>query len=264
MARLPLPATIGSGEDCIADKGDAACESIRFVGDEEELIANAATGLDDHTTWAEERIRGLVLSWRLKRTYLLYCAACTIMSAFLCGLHVNKGVQHEWDPSRWRHHNWEEALEVTIGACIVVETMLTLRVLGAHAFFRSYWCIFDFLVMILTVVSIIYGLIHLQQEGHSSKPDFPLLVLRFVLQPVRVCGAFAGTVRTRHMQRQVKELIVDFDALPFAASASVRDVALAQVPSNCEYAPRLNSSPSLFDRALGTDTGFELTRKSSD
>jgi len=162
---------------------------------------------------SKERARHAILSWRLERPYLLYCLACASVTAFLLAWNVVKGVQNSWNLPQWKHHRWEEALEVGIGVLIFAETMLTMRVLGARDFFSNGWCIFDFCVAALTVVSIGYGLEHLGRKGEICEANIPLLTLRFVLQPARVLAVAASTYRTRQMQNQVDELRVDFGSL---------------------------------------------------
>jgi hypothetical protein len=152
---------------------------------------------------------------------LLYCLVCAAITAFLLVWNLVKGVQNNWNLPQWKHHRWEEALEVTIGVLIVAETLLTMRVLGPRTFFSSCWCVFDFVVAVLTLVSIGYGLEHLGRQGEICEADVPLLLLRFVLQPARVLATVAVTYRTRQMQNGVDELRVDFDSLPAIAGAGI-------------------------------------------
>mmetsp|Transcript_96919 Transcript_96919/g.312935 ORF Transcript_96919/g.312935 Transcript_96919/m.312935 type:complete len:257 (+) Transcript_96919:80-850(+) len=160
-----------------------------------------------------ERARHAILAWRLERPYLLYCLACFIVTSFLLCWNLAKGMQNHWNLPQWQHHRWEEATEVGIGVLIVAETLLTMRVLGLRAFFCSAWCIFDFVVALLTIVSICYGLEHLGLNGEICEANVPLLMLRFVLQPARVLATVAVTYRARRMQSRVDELRVDFDSL---------------------------------------------------
>lgn len=161
-----------------------------------------------------EWARHAILTWRLQRPYLIYCCGCAAIMAFLLGWNVVKGMQNSWNLPQWRHHPWEEALEVGVGVVTVSEIALTLRVLGPRAFFASCWCICDLVVALLTAVSMVYGLQHLGRMGEVCEADVPLLLLRFILQPARVLAALAATCRARRMQARVDELAVDFDALP--------------------------------------------------
>lgn len=159
-------------------------------------------------SWA----RGAVLTWRLQRPYLIYCLFCSLATLILLAWNLYKGMQNNWNLPQWKHHRWEEVLEVTLGACMVLETGLTLCVLGVRKFFSNGWCIFDFFVMLVTVVSMCYGIEHIGRNGEISEADVPLLCLRFISQPARVIAICMGVRRTREMQR-VDELQVNFDAL---------------------------------------------------
>ncbi|CAE8711033.1 unnamed protein product [Polarella glacialis] len=167
-----------------------------------------------------DKARHAILAWRLERPYLVYSLACAFAMALLLVWNIVKGVQNNWNLPQWKHHRWEEALEVGIGAVIVVETLLTLRVLGVRTFFTSYWCLFDLLVTLLTVVSIGYGIDHLGRSGEICQAEVPLLTLRFVLQPARVLAALVGAWRTRRMQMDVEELRVDFGTLSAGGGAN--------------------------------------------
>lgn len=53
-----------------------------------------------------------------------------------------------------------------------------------------------------------------ERSPQTPQADVPLLLLRFVLQPLRVLVVAIGTYRARQMQSRVRELRVDFDTLP--------------------------------------------------
>lgn len=157
--------------------------------------------------------RHAILDWRLRRPYLLYCLAVAATTAFLLLWNLIKGVQNEWNLPMWKHHRWEEVLEVSIGVLIVTETVVTLGMLGCRVFFSSCWCVFDFCVALLTIVSIAYGLEHLGRQGEICEANVPLLLSRFVLQPARVLAMAANSYRAQQMQAGVDELQVNFDCL---------------------------------------------------
>merc|ERR1712046_473122 len=103
----------------------------------------------------------------------------------------------------------------------VLETCLTLGVLGPRSFFRDCGCRFDFTVMLATVVSISYGLVHIAQ-GEITQADVPLLCLRFVLQPARMMAVCMGACRAREMQDNVNDLPVDFGVLESQSNVSLQ------------------------------------------
>lgn len=165
-----------------------------------------------------ERARHVVMNWRLRRPYLLYCLACAATTAFLLLWNLMKGMENNWNLPQWKHHRWEEALEVTIGVLIVGETAVTLCLLGPGHFFGNCWHIFDLAVALLTTVSIAYGLEHLGRSGEICEANVPLLMARFVLQPARMLAIVASTCRAQKMQAGVDELTVDFGCLPAASN----------------------------------------------
>jgi len=175
--------------------------------------------------WRTRRDRGgtghearrKILNWRLKRPYLIYCLCCSLATLFLLAWNLYKGMQNNWNLPQWKHHRWEEVLEVMLGACMVLETVLTLCVLGFRRYFTDCWCVFDCIVAVVTVISIGYGIEHIGRNGEISEADVPLLCLRFISQPARVVAICMGVSRTREMQ-QVNELQIDFDALQNNAS----------------------------------------------
>uniref|UniRef100_A0A7S1F7E8 Ion transport domain-containing protein n=1 Tax=Noctiluca scintillans TaxID=2966 RepID=A0A7S1F7E8_NOCSC len=160
-----------------------------------------------------DRARLAITSWRLRRPYLIYCLVCSAATSFLLGWNFAKGMENNWNLPQWKHHRWEEILEVSIGLAMTLETSLTICLLKGR-FFRNCWNVFDFVVMLLTIISIGYGLKHIGRQGEVCEADVPLLVLRFALQPVRVLTAFVCACKTRQMQQGVDELTVNFDALP--------------------------------------------------
>lgn len=123
-------------------------------------------------------------------------------------------MQHGWDFPSWRHHRWEECVEVLISFCMVSETCLTLQLLGLKDFFRSRWNVFDFVLSVLTMASVVYALKNINQSGEIQEAYMPLLAFRFVLQPVRVFFVMVSAYNARRMQTQVDNLAVQFDGLP--------------------------------------------------
>jgi len=194
-------------EDDGKEEGGSAprLDDLLAVLDDAPMSTRSWTGTPTCREWARHRI----LKWRLKRPYLLYCLCCSAATLGLLAWNLTKGMQHNWDLPQWKHNRWEEVLEVMLGAGMVIETLLTLWVLGVRDFFRSCWCIFDFVVMLITVLSITWGLIHIGRMGEIAEADVPLLCLRFVAQPLRVMAVCMSASRTHEMQ-QVDELQVNF------------------------------------------------------
>jgi len=135
-----------------------------------------------------------------------------------------QGARHQWKLPEWRRYPWEEALEVGVCACFVLETVLSLLVIGPWPFLRSSGCLCDTVVALLSVMSIVYGLEDVSEnKPHGANVD--MAVLRFILQPLRVCSASWGALRARRLQREVSDMRVDFGAL---SSAETSGVSLGQ------------------------------------
>merc|ERR1712196_510660 len=98
------------------------------------------------------RARHVILSWRLKPPYLLYCLCCSFATAVLLSWNLAKGVGGKWNLLCWEYHYWEELLDLAVGVCLIAETVITAFVLGS-AFVRDIWCLFDALVVAFTVAS---------------------------------------------------------------------------------------------------------------
>eukprot|EP00929_Paragymnodinium_shiwhaense_P006625 TRINITY_DN11043_c0_g1_i2.p1 TRINITY_DN11043_c0_g1~~TRINITY_DN11043_c0_g1_i2.p1 ORF type:complete len:218 (-),score=34.97 TRINITY_DN11043_c0_g1_i2:306-959(-) len=180
-----------------------------------------------------QRARRGILSWRLKKEYLVYCLACTLATLVLLVWDIWRGIRHNWHFLELHHHVWEELLEVLVGLCIVVETALTCVVLGWRSFLRSWWCRFDLVVAILTATSVVYGLLHFEEATSIDQAEIPLLLVRFIVQPVRVLVVLHGTIEARRQQAAAEE-IVDFATLELPDSQSPHGAELSK-----QSAPRL-------------------------
>jgi len=175
-----------------------------------------------------ERARHAILHWRLQRRYLGYCTLCSLVTVLLLVSNLVEAVKDRWRLPHWKHHLWEEVLEVVIGLCLILETSLTLYVLGPRLFFHSPWCLFDFLVSLLTTVSIAYGVQALTMRDWPEGASLPLLLVRFALQPTRVLAVCAGIWRARRLQLEVDALQVDFSTVsPATATISLQPAGSA-------------------------------------
>merc|ERR1712157_306063 len=101
--------------------------------------------------------------------------------------------------------------EVTIGASMIVETCMTVRIVGCHHFCTSAWGVLDIGLGVLAAISLGYGLKHVGTGAEICESDVPLLLARFALQPLRVFFSLAGTYRIQQMQTELCELQVDFN-----------------------------------------------------
>eukprot|EP00927_Polykrikos_kofoidii_P059224 TRINITY_DN5433_c0_g2_i2.p1 TRINITY_DN5433_c0_g2~~TRINITY_DN5433_c0_g2_i2.p1 ORF type:complete len:256 (-),score=42.49 TRINITY_DN5433_c0_g2_i2:58-765(-) len=170
-----------------------------------------------------ERARRAVLLCRLGRGYTIYCGVCILLTVvLLVNIAMTRG-EDEGSPTDAatglkRHPPWAEALEILLGLAVIVETAFSVHVVGFVEFFRHGWHILDFSVALLAAVSATYSLVRLFSDGYddlSALDDFeiPLLFLRFILQPLRVLSVARGACAARQMQRDARELQVDFGAV---------------------------------------------------
>jgi len=166
--------------------------------------------------------RQILMSWRLRRGYVIYCLLCLVLSGFLFLYTMMQGHALEWQFDLYRHQLWEEIVELVLGVSIVTETVFTYRVVGFDAFFRNKWCVFDMVLSVLTVLSWLFivtksnaWIEHL--EGYL---EMPLLAIRFALQPLRVISTFMALHKARKIQKQQKR--IEFEAIPSLEEVSMR------------------------------------------
>eukprot|EP00439_Symbiodinium_sp_Y106_P030912 s1146_g3.t1 len=84
-----------------------------------------------------DQARHAILSWRLKRSYLIYSSACAAVVLVLLVWNIVKGVQNNWNLPQWKHHRWEEFLEVSIGVAKLCSTVGPSRKQQPIPFFGS-------------------------------------------------------------------------------------------------------------------------------
>lgn len=164
----------------------------------------------------KDRLKHLLLSLRLRRMYALYCFICCVLSAVVCSSTVFRVAKHTTQghivqEHRWQ--SWETTIEVLIGLAVCAETTTTLWLRGWRSFVRDLWCLFDSLVVILTLLN--WCLLLLKHGfGEIGKKamedvDLPLFVLRFVLQPFRLCAALSMVRRVTHMHQNTLDISFD-------------------------------------------------------
>ena len=145
-----------------------------------------------------------MLSWRLKKPYLVYCCVLGIVSLLLLAFHVYQGLQTDWDIGDYEVHWVAEVCEIAIGVVLVLETFVTLAMLGWRAFWTSRWCRFDLLVSLLTLLSFACMFVVVESgatlgensviDGVERWVEMPLLIARFALQPMRLMQRSSGTL----------------------------------------------------------------------
>lgn len=179
----------------------------------------------DRASWVEsavtgtvlpctERARFALLSLRLRKVYFGYCVLCFVLSALACGSSFRRAANlgrggtslssHRWEV-------WESTLEVMIGIMVCTETLSSMWLMGRKAFFRDWWCVYDAVVVVLTLVTwFLLGVRQVLLEADVLKQvDLPLLALRFLMQPCRLLSAISVLRRVKQMQQSTVDIIFD-------------------------------------------------------
>eukprot|EP00397_Hematodinium_sp_SG-2012_P006866 GEMP01006903.1.p1 GENE.GEMP01006903.1~~GEMP01006903.1.p1 ORF type:complete len:430 (+),score=69.98 GEMP01006903.1:57-1346(+) len=182
-------------------RGDANSDS-EHSSDYEVDLKIAASSSPTSNVANYHSARRVLLSWRLRPCYVIYCLTCLVVSAFLFLYTMIQGHLLDWNFNLYRRALWEEVLEVLLGISIVTETSVTYRVVGRQAFFRSKWCIVDLIISSLTVASwtmILFTSTAVMSHLEGNL-EMPVLALRFGLQPMRVLSTFMALHKSRKMQ----------------------------------------------------------------
>eukprot|EP00931_Biecheleriopsis_adriatica_P010573 TRINITY_DN111648_c0_g1_i1.p1 TRINITY_DN111648_c0_g1~~TRINITY_DN111648_c0_g1_i1.p1 ORF type:complete len:408 (+),score=74.21 TRINITY_DN111648_c0_g1_i1:85-1308(+) len=162
-----------------------------------------------------DRVRHLLLSLRLRRAYVAYCGLCCAMSGVACISTYTKIKElsrsgqslsdHSWD-------SWEVNLEVLIGFAVCTETSVSLWLMGFKAFCKDWLCIVDSMVATLTVLSwMLLGINETKLADDMLETDFPVLLLRFMLQPCRMLSTASALRRVHRMQKHAVD--IEFEPL---------------------------------------------------
>ncbi|CAD7936599.1 unnamed protein product [Amoebophrya sp. A25] len=157
-----------------------------------------------------ERWRYSLLRWRLSRSYLGYNMALLAIVSLLLLWNLKRLATTGFLP-RWRHHPWEEALEIVIALLLLAECGTTLFLLGFDRFRRSFWLKLDFFVVCVSWLSLVWAIWQLSSSKHKAGQEptlvenfeLPFLVLRFMVQPLRVVS------QVTQLQRAQRSLDVD-------------------------------------------------------
>lgn len=160
---------------------------------------------------AADRARHLLLLLRLQRVYFAYCFACVLISSVLFLSTFGRAIAgSEKDDDRHKWPVWQSVLEFAIGLVVCSETFSTFWLAGRSEFLRDPWCIFDAVVVVLTLLHwSLTGVLSMLLELDSI--DLPLLTLRFFLQPCRVVAAVSMMRRVMSMQQSTVDISLGDD-----------------------------------------------------
>jgi len=180
--------------------------------------------------------------------YLIYCFACCVFVATLMVMTIQKGFQYlanPQTPAQWVFPARDEIIEVVFGICLLTEMALTLLVRGLmtcaakvrrdmdhHSIpMHGIGYLLDFCVVALSVPSIVFGVHQLHCKLCETEPRW--LLVRVVLQPLRVCTILRGTWRTYKMQYRGSDP-VDFGRVSRCGLDNDIELSARRMPSIIE------------------------------
>jgi len=110
--------------------------------------------------------------------------------------------------------SWEAMCWIVVGLAMFSEMASQVVIRGTSSFCRDWWCIFDSVVIVLTVLAWTLTLMRRLSgvaEEAVEDTDLPLLALRFLLQPCRVVVTASMTSHVQDMQQS--NLDIDLEGL---------------------------------------------------
>lgn len=179
------------------------------------LVRSCAIDPDGPLPPCEDRLKHVLITVRLQRIYTVYCFTCFLLSAIACATSLGRAAHHKvlhgGSIATHELHPWETAFEGVLGIVVCSETIIMIWLSGKDEFLRSFWGIFDAIVVFLTLLT--WGLLTLRNNpyfGESMlKLDLPLILLRFVLQFCRILVAASMTKRVMEMQKHTHDIAFD-------------------------------------------------------
>lgn len=136
--------------------------------------------------------------------YLIYCSLCMVLTSSLLVATVWQDLAPRKEARFWRRklRPWEESGEAFVGAALCTETLVLMRVMGLHHFFKNGWRILDAFVATLTLLCGFFFLLRRtvrQVQDVVEDIDVPMLCIRFSLQPVRMLSTASMVVRAHRL-----------------------------------------------------------------
>jgi len=220
-----------------------------------------------------DRFRHFLLSVRLRKIYFIYCGVCCLMSGVACSSTYHKIAvlsrsgqsltEHSWDC-------WEVHLELAIGLAVLMESLISFRLMGVKTFFKDWLCIFDLVVATATLLS--WVLLAVKQTFLADdilEFDLPVLVLRFVLQPFRMLSTASALRRVHLLQQHTREtemtVDLEIDITPTTLNSKIftremKTALMARLPSWCRFKDwQLSYAPHIHGTSFQTFYRSQLT-----
>jgi len=129
---------------------------------------------------------------RQSSCYLIYSTVTCLACICLFVWNLLRAYQHSWDVPTWRNHRWEEVCEVVLGVVIILEILATFTLAGWKEVCNDWELIFDAVVLVLTSLTLIFGLCHIISGGETFEMNLPLIIIRMIMQPIRLVYSCFG------------------------------------------------------------------------
>lgn len=159
---------------------------------------------------ATEQSRQTLLRWRQSNCYIFYCCFCFVLTLFLFIWNFYRAHLNGWSIPQWRHHLWEEYLEILLSIIILSEIAISMSLIGCKDFFNDCEFIFGFFVMTMTLVTIAFALFNIVGGGTLFEFNLPFLIIRFILQPMRLCYTLMH-IRDAHQMHDIDDILMPED-----------------------------------------------------
>jgi len=157
-----------------------------------------------------EQSRQTLLQWRQSNCYIFYCCFCFVLTIFLFVWNIYRAHMQGWNIPKWRHHLWEEYLEILLSLIILSELAISMWLIGCKDFFQDCELIFGFFVMAMTLVTIAFALFHIIAGGAIFELELPFLIIRFILQPLRLWYTLTH-IRDAHQMHEIDDIQMPLD-----------------------------------------------------
>jgi len=139
---------------------------------------------------SSERPRVIIVRWRQTKCYLFYCSFCFLLTLFIFIWNLVKAHNNGWSIPKWRHHVWEEFLEILLSVLIVSEILISISLVGWNEVCNVCELKFDLFVVGMTIITIGFAVLNISSGGASFEINLPFLIVRSILQPARVLYSF--------------------------------------------------------------------------
>lgn len=180
-----------------------------------------------------EQLRHAVLLMRLQKPYLAYCFLCSVlactgffstminlMNAHRQGVLKGRGWIDVLEGGTWQSTCW-----TVVGMSLVAEVASNSVLRRGGRCIGDWWCAFDAALVILTLVGwVLTHLPHTLMRSQAEEVELWLLLMRFVLQPCRVCATAVMARKVQQMQQNYMD--VSFDTL-----SAITDVSATRTNS---------------------------------